>query len=266
MATTPVRFSVYIPARYGSTRLPGKLLLPIEGRPIIEWTCRQARASGASKVVVATDDERIADAVGGLGVQVRTTAGDYASGTDRIAAAVAANAEPDEALIVNVQGDEPFLPPAVIAQVAQALANDDQAVMASVCEPFADPVEVLDPHNVKVVRDHRDRALYFSRAPIPWDRSWEDRRDPELIQQRLGSFRRHVGIYAYRALYLRQFVRYAPAPLEHIESLEQLRVLHYGGTIIVPEAIAHAGAGIDTAADLERARQRRGAAVSVPGR
>lgn len=265
MGAPSVRFSVYIPARFASTRLPGKLLLPIDGRPIIEWTCRQALASGASKVVVATDDERIAEVVRGS-VEVRLTAGEFHSGTDRIAAAVAANADPDETLIVNVQGDEPFLPPAVIAQVAQALADDGHAVMASVCEPFLDPTEVLDPHNVKVVRDQRDRALYFSRAPIPWDRSWEDRRDPELIRQRLDGFRRHVGLYAYRAGYLRQFVRYPQAPLERIELLEQLRVLHYGGTIIVPEAIAHAGAGIDTAEDLERARRRRGSGLTARGR
>lgn len=267
MAPPPVRFSVYIPARFASTRLPGKLLLTIEGRPIIEWTCRQALASSASKVVVATDDERIAAAVKHLGVQVRMVTGQHPSGTDRIAEATASNSEPDDALIVNVQGDEPFLPPLVINQVAGALEQDSRAVMASVCEPFATAAEVLDPHTVKVVRDGQQRALYFSRAPIPWERNWDqDRPDPELIRDRLGDYRRHVGLYACRAGYLRQFVRYAPPPLERIECLEQLRVLYYGGMMVVPDAVAVAGVGIDTAADLERARRRNSAGVTVPGK
>jgi 3-deoxy-manno-octulosonate cytidylyltransferase (CMP-KDO synthetase) len=249
-----LEFKVYIPARYGSTRLPGKALADLGGAPIIAHVVRRAQESGATLVVVATDDERIAEAVLPLGAAVAMTSPDHPSGTDRLAEAVALRGEPGEALIVNLQGDEPEMPGAVIRQVAALLAAGE-AEIATVCEPFAVGVSPRDPHVVKVVRDGRGYALYFSRAPIPWLRAVS----PERFANRPGEpaiFFRHVGLYAYRVATLRAFAALPPVPLEQGEALEQLRALHHGMRIRVGEAVAATGIGIDTPADLEAARQR----------
>ena len=238
-------FNVYIPARYASTRLPGKPLLAVAGKSILEHVYDNAIASGASDVVVATDDDRIAGAARAFGASVAMTASSHPSGTDRIAEAVAARREPDDAIVVNVQGDEPMLPPRVIRQVADVLAADPATSIATVCERFTADAAIDDPNVVKVVRDATDRALYFSRAAIPHAR---DGRDAGA----LASYRRHVGIYAYRAGYLRDFVALGPAPLEVIERLEQLRALARGDVIRVADAVADCGVGVDTPADFDR--------------
>jgi 3-deoxy-manno-octulosonate cytidylyltransferase (CMP-KDO synthetase) len=243
-----VSFKVYIPARYASSRLPGKVLEPIGDRTMLELVHARARASGAEEVVIATDDGRVADVARGFGATVCMTDPGLESGSDRIAAAAAQRGEVDAQVIVNLQGDEPFMPPAVIAQVA-ALAAAGAADVATVCEPLATRAEYQDPNIVKVVRGAADVALYFSRAPLPW------RRDGGPEAWTPGpEYRRHVGLYAYTVGFLRRFVAWPPGALESIERLEQLRALAQGARIVVPDAVAACGLGVDTPADLARAR------------
>lgn len=237
-------FKVYIPARYASTRLPGKPLLLVGGKPIIEHVYNNALASGADEVVIATDDERIATAAERFGASVALTDPDHPSGTDRIAAAARARGEDDDTIVVNVQGDEPQLPAAVIRQVA-TLVSSDGVDIASVCEPVNGREAFADPNIVKVVRADDDRALYFSRAAIPHAREGLD-------TSVINAVRRHVGIYAYRVAYLKRFVACPPSRLEQIECLEQLRALSHNATIIVADAAADCGVGIDTQSDYER--------------
>ena len=237
-------FKVYIPARYASSRLPGKPLLAVGGKPIIQHVYENARSSGAQEVVVATDDDRIANAARGFGATVARTHSEHQSGTDRIAEAVALRDEADNAIIVNVQGDEPELPAAVIQQVARLIESNANVDIASVCEPLVEDHEIDDPNIVKVVRAADQRALYFSRAPIPHAR---DGREAQSV-----SYRRHVGIYAYRVAYLRRFVETPSGELEKIECLEQLRALALNATIVVADAIAKCGSGIDTREDYDR--------------
>ncbi len=246
-----MNFHVYIPARYGATRLPGKPLLELDGRPLIAHVYDRACESGAQRVVIATDDERIADAARACGAEVCLTDAALPSGTDRIAAAARALGEAADTPIVNLQGDEPRMPAAVIRQVAEVLAAGG-CDMATVCEPLA-VAQIADPNVVKVVRDADDRALYFSRAAVPWDRAAFASGAPASRPQ---CYRRHVGIYGYRVDYLEHFVRLAPAALEQIEALEQLRALVDGAVIRVPDAVAECGIGVDTPADLERLRGR----------
>lgn len=238
-------FKVYVPARYASSRLPGKLLLPIAGRPMLERVLTRARASGASEIVVAADDERIARVADACGAAVCLTDPALPSGTDRIAAAAAARGEARDQIIVNLQGDEPFMPAAVIAQVACLLEGDDPPDLATVCEPLATREEWESPHIVKVVRTLDDRASYFSRAPIPFVRDGTWAPGPH--------YRRHVGLYAYTVGFLQRYVAWPPAGLEEIERLEQLRALARGARIVVPDAVAPCGIGVDTPADLARA-------------
>lgn len=238
-------FKVYIPARYASSRLPGKVLLPIGGRPMLEHVHARARASGAAEVVIATDDERIARVAADFGARVCLTDPALPSGTDRIAAAARECGEPDDQVIVNLQGDEPFMPPAVIAQVAALLDGPDAPDFATVCEPLASRAEYDNPNIVKVARDLNARALYFSRAPIPFLRDGEWAPD--------ALYRRHVGLYAYTVGFLRRYVAWPPAAIEEAERLEQLRALAHGARIAVPDAIAPCGLGVDTPADLARA-------------
>ncbi|MEX2479406.1 MAG: 3-deoxy-manno-octulosonate cytidylyltransferase [Gammaproteobacteria bacterium] len=244
-----MRFKVYIPARYGATRLPGKPLLEFAGKPLIRHVWERARDSGAEEVVIATDDARIADAVTAFGATVCMTAPELPSGTDRIAAAAAARGEAATTIIVNLQGDEPHMPPAVIRQVASYVHERDCDI-ATVCEPLS-AAQVFDPNVVKVVRASNERALYFSRASIPWDRAAFAGGQQVAA---LDAYRRHVGIYAYSADYLTRFVTLAPAALERIEALEQLRALVAGATVMVPDAVEACGVGVDTPADLERLR------------
>jgi len=240
-------FKVYIPARYASTRLPGKLLLEVGGKSILRHVYDNACASGAAEVVIATDDDRIAAAAAAFGGAVALTSSAHPSGTDRIAEAVAARGEADSTIIVNVQGDEPLLPAAVIGQVAALIDADDAIDVATICEPVDDPAAVIDPNIVKVVRAVGDRALYFSRAPIPFTRDG----DIDVLH-----YRRHVGIYAYRAGYLRRFVALPPSALEQTERLEQLRALAHNAVVVAGDAVADCGIGVDTPADFERLRAR----------
>ncbi len=246
-------FSVYIPARYGSSRLPGKPLLTIAGKPMLQHVFERARESGAARIVVATDDERIRAAAAAFGATVCLTSPDHASGTDRIAEAAARLGEDDDAVIVNVQGDEPFMPPQAIVQVAALLAGD--VPMATLCVPIATREELLDPNVVKVVRDDSGHASYFSRAPIPFPRAgFDDAFTGGLLSARKTWFR-HLGLYAYRAGFLRRLCRWPVCDSERIEALEQLRVLHHGFRIAIAVATDPAGPGVDTPSDLARYRQ-----------
>lgn len=244
-------FKVYIPARYGATRLPGKPLLDIDGKPLIQHVFERAMASGAAEVVIATDDERIATVARGFGAIVCMTSPTLPSGSDRIAAAARARGEADELIIVNLQGDEPRMPAAVIRQVA-TLAEEVACDIATVCEPLA-PAQLFDPNVVKVVRDQQQRALYFSRATIPWSR--DEFAEGRHATAQLGRYRRHVGIYAYRVGFLARLVASPPSELEQMECLEQLRALSCGARVMVADAVAPCGIGVDTRADLERLRR-----------
>jgi 3-deoxy-manno-octulosonate cytidylyltransferase (CMP-KDO synthetase) len=241
-----------IPARYQSSRLPGKPLCAIAGRPMIEHVYRRAAASPAvDAVVVATDDERVRDAVEAFGGLAVMTRGDHASGSDRVAE-VAASLSCD--LVVNVQGDEPLLATETIAEAMAPLAADASIPMGTLCRRIADPAELEDPNVVKVVADVAGFALYFSRAPIPHVRAAAGGRDPRPA-------RKHIGLYVYRREFLLDFARLEPTRLERAESLEQLRALEHGFRIRVVETL-HDSVGVDTEADLERVR--RLAAPSLP--
>lgn len=236
-------FDVFIPARYASTRLPGKALEDIAGRPLIAWVVEAAVASGAGRVVVATDDQRIADAVTGKAEAVLTRAA-HPSGTDRIAEAAQKLGLGEQRIVVNLQGDEPGIPPELIQQVALVLEAHADAAMATACHPITDPQEINDPHVVKVVFGEDGRALYFSRSPIPYQRA-----DGEMP----ASYR-HIGLYAYRTGFLRRFVEWPVCALEAAERLEQLRALYYGATIMVAVTEQALLPGIDTREDLQRFR------------
>ena len=247
-------FRVVIPARYGSSRLPGKVLLPVAGKPLLHWVVDRARASGAAFICVATDDERVAQAARAVDVEVVMTAAGHASGTDRIAEVALKLGWADSDIIVNLQGDEPMMPPELLDQVAALLAGHVNADIATLAAPVATLAEFLDPNAVKVVLDDAGRALYFSRAPIPWDR---DAAPQGLSSQ--GSFAgslRHIGLYAYRAGAVRRLAQLAPGSLELREKLEQLRALAAGMRIQVGLAAGHPGIDVNTVEDLERLRRR----------
>lgn len=244
---------VVIPARYASTRLPGKPLADIAGRPMIVRVAEAASRARADGVWVATDDERVAAAVRRHGFEAIMTRADHASGTDRIAE-VADHLHWDDAdVVVNVQGDEPLLDPALIDAVAMALRGDPDAAMATAAHPVAAAGDFFNPNVVKVVCDVRGRALYFSRAPIPWDR---DRfaTSPDCLPADLPALR-HIGLYAYRVSFLRRFGLLAASPLERSESLEQLRALWHGYPIQVVSVDHPPAPGVDTPEDLERVRR-----------
>jgi 3-deoxy-manno-octulosonate cytidylyltransferase (CMP-KDO synthetase) len=247
-------FSVVIPARFASTRLPGKPLADIAGVPMIVRVARQAIVSGALDVVVATDDQRVQAVVAEHGLDVMMTRPDHQSGSDRVMEVVADRGWDDGHIVVNVQGDEPQIPPAVIRQVAALLHESPETLVATLCEAITEPHLVFDPNVVKVVRDNRSRARYFSRAPIPWRRADfgdADRSGLELASQ---TWWRHIGIYGYRVRGLAQFCRLPAGRLELIESLEQLRLLENGIEVVVGEAMATVPGGVDTPADLDRVR------------
>lgn len=243
-------FHVVIPARYGSKRLPGKVLRELAGRPMVEYVWRRAGESGAASVTIATDDERVRAAARRFGARSCLTRAGHASGTDRVNEAAQQLGWEDDAIVVNVQGDEPFMPPPLIAQVADALAADAEADLASARTRIADSAAWRDPNVVKVVCDARGRALYFSRAPIPWARD-EGSRIAGLPGA--GAWR-HIGIYAYRVSTLRRLSASPPCALEQTEALEQLRAQWQGMRIRVVDAAAVPEAGVDTEADLARAQ------------
>jgi 3-deoxy-manno-octulosonate cytidylyltransferase (CMP-KDO synthetase) len=242
-----VSFRVVIPARFDSSRLPGKALLPLAGKPMVQWVHERARASHAADVVIATDDERIATAARGFGADVAMTARTHLSGTDRIAEVAAARGWAETDIVVNVQGDEPLIPPAVIDQVAQLLATHTRADIATLAVKLDAATDLSEPNIVKVACDATGRALYFSRAAIPWNRD-----APTTL---LPAHLRHVGIYAYRVSALRRLARMSVGRLEQIEKLEQLRALENGMEIRVALAVERPLADVNTAADLERAER-----------
>jgi 3-deoxy-manno-octulosonate cytidylyltransferase (CMP-KDO synthetase) len=237
-------FKAVIPARYGSTRLPGKPLLPLAGRPMLQHVHERALQSGADEVVIATDDQRIESTALGFGATVCMTAASHASGTERIAEVAAKLDWTGDCIVVNVQGDEPLMPPALISQVAAGLAQHSDAVVATLACPLTDRQEWQDPNVVKAVLDRGGYALYFSRAAVPFDRDGHaDARQTAL---------RHLGLYAYRVNFLQAYSTLEASPLEQIEKLEQLRVLWHGMRIHVGIAEERPGPGVDTQADLER--------------
>ena len=250
-------FTVVIPARYASSRLPGKPLQDIAGKPMIQHVWEQAGKSSARQVVVATDDARIVEACRGFGAEVLLTRGDHNSGTDRLAEVAAVLGLAPDAIVVNVQGDEPLIPPAIIDQVAANLAANPQAAIATLAEPIDDVAALFNPNVVKVVSDRNGLALTFSRAPLPWAR------DAFAVSRELlpanVPYRRHIGIYAYRAQFLHDFVAWGPCWLEDTECLEQLRALWHGVRIHVADALQTPPAGVDTQEDLERVRRLLGA-------
>jgi 3-deoxy-manno-octulosonate cytidylyltransferase (CMP-KDO synthetase) len=246
-------FKVVIPARYGSSRLPAKPLLEIAGKPMVVHVYERALRSQAQAVVVATDDQRIADALQAYGATVVMTAAGHPSGTDRLQEVAAKMGWNSDDIIVNVQGDEPLIPPAVINQVAANLAGHSDAGIATLAELLHDVDQLTNPNIVKLVRDVNNMAMYFSRAPMPWARDAFSQGLTELPEPAL--YLRHLGIYAYRVSFLNAYVQWPPAPLEQIEALEQLRALYYGIKIHVDLALTSLPAGVDTMADLERVRE-----------
>lgn len=244
-------FIAVIPARFASSRLPGKPLAEIAGEPMLAHVWRRARESGATRVVVATDDPRIEQAMAPLGAEVVMTRADHPSGTDRLAEVAERLGLDDDAVLVNVQGDEPLIPPALIDQVAERLFDDPGASIATLAEPIGEAESLFNPNVVKVVRALDGRALYFSRAPIPWDRDAFATR-PEWLET--DAWLRHIGLYAYRAGFLAEYRDWLPSPLERLEHLEQLRALHHGHAIQVALAREPHPAGVDTAEDLARVR------------
>lgn len=243
-------FTVVIPARYASTRLPAKPLRDIAGKTMIERVHQQALLSDADRVVVATDDQRIAEVVEGFGGEVCMTSPEHPSGTDRLQEVAAQLGLSDSHIVVNVQGDEPLIPPSVINQVAMNLQRTPGAGVATLCEPVTSSADFTNPNVVKVVTNEQGMALYFSRAPIPWPRDhFADGRESlpdDLIPGR------HIGIYGYRVGELNRFVEWSPAPIEQFESLEQLRFMWHGVAIHVETAIEDVPGGVDTEEDLQR--------------
>ena len=245
-----MNFNVVIPARFASSRLPRKMLLPIAGKPMIEHVHNAALASGAEHVVIATDHEEIERAALAFGAEVVMTAADHPSGTDRLAEVIAHRGWGEQQIVVNLQGDEPLMPPEVIRQVARNLDEHSVASVATLCERITTAGELFDPHVVKVVMDHEGYALYFSRATIPWDRDAFSVTTEALPEA--ACHYRHIGLYAYRAGFVQRYVQWPRCELEQMESLEQLRVLWHGTRIHVAEALAATPAGVDTEQDLER--------------
>jgi 3-deoxy-manno-octulosonate cytidylyltransferase (CMP-KDO synthetase) len=243
-------FRVVIPARHGSTRLPGKPLRLIAGTPMVLHVYRVAEQAGAAEVIIATDDERIRSACARAGAAVEMTGPQHASGTDRIAEVSARRGWAGGDIVVNVQGDEPLLPPALVGQVARLLADTPAASVATLAAPIVSEEEYLDPNVVKVVARPDGLALYFSRAPIPWDRDGAG--TSAARKPRHQGARRHLGLYAYRVSALRQLAAAPPAALEQRERLEQLRALSLGLGIVVGDALEPPGPGVDTAEDLAR--------------
>lgn len=245
-------FLVVIPARAASTRLPGKPLLDIGGLPMVVRTARQAEHSKAMRVLVATDDTRIVEAIRPYGIEALITRGDHPTGTDRLAEVATVLDLADDTIVVNVQGDEPLIDPQLVNAVADLLAAHPEAAIATCASPVPDADALFDPSAVKVVCDAQGRALYFSRAPIPWHRDALADGQHRLATGLPAWL--HIGLYAYRAGFLRHFPTLPAGQLERVESLEQLRALEHGYTILVHRATTTPARGVDTAQDLARVR------------
>jgi 3-deoxy-manno-octulosonate cytidylyltransferase (CMP-KDO synthetase) len=246
-------FTVIIPARMRSTRLPGKMLADIAGKPLVAWVAERARASGAAQVVVATDHPSIADAVAALGWMVCSTSPEHPTGTDRIAEAVDQLGLADDEIVVNVQGDEPLVDPGLIRKVAAELALRPNAAIATAAHPIEDAATFFDPNVVKVVLDADGYAQYFSRAPIPYARD-AFAASRETLPADFPAVR-HIGLYAYRVRFLREYASLSQTPAERFEALEQLRALGHGYRIAVASWSGPMQPGVDTPADLDRVRE-----------
>ena len=249
MAASHSAYHIVIPARFASERLPGKVLLDLAGEPLLQHVWRRASESSAQTVVIATDDTRIVEAAESFGAQVVLTRADHQSGSDRIAECANKLGWPDDQLVVNLQGDEPLMPPACLDQVAMLLDERPDCEVASLFWPMTEGGEIRNPNAVKVVTDAQGRALYFSRSAIPFARGFVD------IESAIGAgiaWKRHLGLYAYRLAALRRYTATAPTPLEMAEKLEQLRIMEQGGKIAMAQACEFIPAGIDTQDDLDR--------------
>ena len=249
-------FKVVIPARYASTRLPGKPLLDIAGKPMIAHVCERALEADAEQVVVATDDQRIFDTVTALGLQAVMTDPNHQSGTERIAEVAAQLGWADSDIVVNLQGDEPLIPPSYIRDVAKALAGQSQAGIATLAAKIEEADEIFNPNAVKVVLDKNGYALYFSRAPMPWNRASFP--DHHQVENSPMPHLRHIGMYAYTVGFLQRYCGWSASPLEAIESLEQLRILWHGEKVLVNIVEQTPEAGVDTEEDLWRVALRLG--------
>lgn len=245
-----MEFTVVIPARYSSTRLPGKPLKDIAGQSMIQRVYRQAEKSQATQVIVATDDQRVVDEVIAFGGEACMTSTDHQSGTDRLQEVAEKYGFSDDHIVVNVQGDEPLIPPEVIDQVAENLCSHSDAGVSTLCEPIGNEADFSNPNIVKVVADNLGMALYFSRAPIPWPRDHAD--NPVAAMSSVMSPMRHIGIYGYRVAMLNAFIHWPVAPIESLECLEQLRFMWNGERIHVTQASADVPGGVDTEEDLQK--------------
>ena len=246
-------FHIIIPARYASTRLPGKPLLDIAGKTMLQRVYEAGLSSKPISCTIATDDLRIKSAVEGFGGRVCMTASTHPSGTDRLAETIEILGLEDSALVVNLQGDEPLIPPSILTQVASLLEGCPEAVMATLSTLITSIEDLMDPNVVKVIRNANGLAQYFSRSPIPWNRD-HFAENPDTLPKN-PIYQRHLGIYAYRASFLRRYSQLASCEWESVESLEQLRVLWHGEQIVIAEAAEIPGHGIDTEADLQRMRR-----------
>ncbi|MDB5988533.1 MAG: kdsB [Nevskia sp.] len=246
MSAAAANFHIVIPARLGSTRLPRKVLRTLAGKPLVQWTWQAALAAGAQSVVLATDEREVFDICRGFGADVRMTAASHRSGTDRVDEIASAAGWADDAIVVNLQGDEPLMPPALVRRAAELLAQDASADIATLAHPLHERADWLNPNFVKVVMDAQDYALYFSRAPIPWKRDGSSRESPLPS----GLAFRHIGLYAYRIGALRRMAQLPAAALEQCEALEQLRALSHG--LRIKLAITHEPPprGVDTEDDF----------------
>ncbi len=253
-AVERLAFKVIIPARMKSTRLPGKMLADVAGKPLVAWVAERASASGADDVVIATDHQEIADAVTALGWKVCTTSTEHETGTDRLAEAVALLGLDADEIVVNVQGDEPLIDPELIRKVAKELALRPKAAIATAAHPIRSAATFFDPNVVKVVIDTDGYAQYFSRAPIPYARD-AFARSNKVLPDDFPAYR-HIGIYAYRVRFLRDYTKLSPTAPERFEALEQLRALGHGCRIAVAFWNEPIEAGVDTREDLERVRAK----------
>jgi len=243
-------FRIVIPSRFASTRLSGKPLRDICGKPMIEHVIEQAKKSDAEEVIVATDSQEIADAVSHLDIRVCMTHENHQSGTERLSEVIEQLGFNDDQILINLQGDEPMMPAVCLNQVGQALEEDSNVKMATLCTPLTDIQELFDPHAVKVVRDINDFALYFTRAAVPWSRDCFNDTPRKMPQSQ--EYQRHIGLYGYRAGFIKQYLEWQSSDIEKTESLEQLRVLYYGEKIKVITAATPPGPGVDTLDDLNR--------------